>query len=1156
MILGDIIIKHSNSILLCFEFVFENHYCIISFKKLLNIYGSSVIIKVTYFFERGKNMFKLIISVITLFNKLATGNKSSSKGKMDTKNANSKSKKVKTESDSHSLDDKVQSSPRVISKVEDKNATVMDYPNGRNDSNIGNGKSEKERVFSVNTDTSKTSSEILKNSQELISEDLASLKGGEVLDAEDKRATLVTGDMASQFDEIKMLSDDILTTTSIVEDGSAIFKFGEDLDDQELIFSTSEEPTRVTNIETNYQFVELSDDDIDTIVNVLGKKLENNKLIGYDLLQIAGNEEYINKFHTYAIKMINLNYSRKGDFYGNKVEILISLILIAMDKYDGNYWDHVHDTYDIVYKNKSKQKIDGMLRALINDYSHNEKRIINFVIRQTITPKLYMDGFIDFCYDLYINIFKMELVENLNDYLKDVYLEINDNDNITQTSNSGNKTYQLIKTTKEIVENTEWFSELIVYSGLILKYIDQIYWNNNYNGLDYQDYLVPIFETWREKNGEILFRGGHRSRGKTSSWSPSLHLKNGVVNLDIPNHLIKSHFDPSNIRIEIINNDKLLETIERPFTKKVMGGYMILKSQHSVSDPLGLLQYRIMHNEEQIYTSENKLHRNYILFNQNDKEIFNNTDYEGDLDICAKDLTSLGDVNTYFDNGNYMVGNRKIQKYDILEIGSETIFFSSDKENHLQAQAIKGVSIEFSSRSYQLYRKVDFVTLLTTTGIDSLVIENCGNHYRPADLDTKIVPVKDRYFYHIVIDIILVQGFNHLKVFDRITGEFLFKKVIFLDKDFLCSTYQKNGKLKMNLNSVLTDLNDIELNTHGEDPYSISFYDSHFDDKLDLVITPDHPVYRIDEDQWSVFSNYLSIVDIDVYSKIRVEGIDFEQVVLIDSNNKCIANLESESIASKRYVHLGRLKNYELNEIDFASISFIRDDIVVDSIKVYYKVVIDSKTFGIRFEETKMSAHIEFDYFGKDNITIEIKQNNSLIHSIAPKSKPVKLDIGGIESFKDYDIAIFGGEDDIFAMTRSRYILYQDTISFYSSNGMVDREFNLDTIWGERYLLSKDVWQEDRYILQSTRLLIEDNIGDDLFRGKIIFGSKVDNLAEKEVQVELTSDITKGKFWCAIKEDDDFLLFDDVNNTVVFHENCHTRNNMPISEYEAKYQEN
>lgn len=74
----------------------------------------------------------------------------------------------------------------------------------------------------------------------------------------------------------------------------------------------------------------------------------------------------------------------------------------------------------------------------------------------------------------------------LNEVLANVFIDISSKyESKNNQFKSKAKSYKLIKTIRDIIDNIDWFSELIEYTKIILKYLDTYYWNESKENLPY-----------------------------------------------------------------------------------------------------------------------------------------------------------------------------------------------------------------------------------------------------------------------------------------------------------------------------------------------------------------------------------------------------------------------------------------------------------------------------------------------------------------------------------------------------------------------------------------------------------------------------------------------------------------------------------------------
>lgn len=149
----------------------------------------------------------------------------------------------------------------------------------------------------------------------------------------------------------------------------------------------------------------ISESQFETKLEYLRKLVRAKKSIGIDLIDMLVKEDAMDKIHRQAESQLrNALYSYSGSYLTDPEVVVISLVLIAMLEYDGTYYENVRKTYVDLYSRFSEQKVEGLIRSILNRYRSTEEissrtRIINFVLENAIVPSHYLAAFFEFIYD-------------------------------------------------------------------------------------------------------------------------------------------------------------------------------------------------------------------------------------------------------------------------------------------------------------------------------------------------------------------------------------------------------------------------------------------------------------------------------------------------------------------------------------------------------------------------------------------------------------------------------------------------------------------------------------------------------------------------------------------------------------------------------------
>ncbi len=152
----------------------------------------------------------------------------------------------------------------------------------------------------------------------------------------------------------------------------------------------------------------------------LKKLVKARKNIGIELIDMLDNEDAMDKIHSLAeVQLKTTLSSYTGSYVSDAEVVFISLVLIAMLKYNSNFYDNVEATYQSLYCHYSKQKIEGLIRTIVSRYRVNNStessrsRIINIVLSNSIVPSHYLPAFFEFIYDIYKLNFEYNLADDL-----------------------------------------------------------------------------------------------------------------------------------------------------------------------------------------------------------------------------------------------------------------------------------------------------------------------------------------------------------------------------------------------------------------------------------------------------------------------------------------------------------------------------------------------------------------------------------------------------------------------------------------------------------------------------------------------------------------------------------------------------------------------
>ena len=152
------------------------------------------------------------------------------------------------------------------------------------------------------------------------------------------------------------------------------------------------------------------------MIDYIRALIKQRKNIGNSVILIFENESLTKKIHLAAKAELlkALNKSTSINLLNTEI-IFISLCLIALENYDGNFYDYVAEEYEELYGNYTRQRIDGIIRTIIKNYIKDETstRQINYVLENVLVPLKFLPNYFDFVF-----------VYLLNNKIKRIYLKL------------------------------------------------------------------------------------------------------------------------------------------------------------------------------------------------------------------------------------------------------------------------------------------------------------------------------------------------------------------------------------------------------------------------------------------------------------------------------------------------------------------------------------------------------------------------------------------------------------------------------------------------------------------------------------------------------------------------------------------------------------
>lgn len=873
-------------------------------------------------------------------------------------------------------------------------------------------------------------------------------------------------------------------------------------------------------------------------LQVLKEKLNNHENIGIELIELLDQTENMTYIHDLAKKsLIRTLNSYSGKLYDTDI-VIISLSLIAMLNYNGIFWDSVRKEYQSLYDVYTSQKIEGLIRSIISQYKTSEKmysrsRIISFPLQQALVPKHFLSNYFEFIYDIYklnfeYNLTGVDLFGEFRfvfDGLKSSFMNHGDEIKLNITK----KTYKLIQSSKDLLGQDHSLEAMIKLSIMVVQIIDQYIWNKN--PILHNTYLKFGFDKWKNtlESKEQIKRERNNNTWR-SHWNPIYTLRDQGVVLVPPNHKVKSEYDYRTIKVVVKNGDEIIYEDNKPDIREIIGGYQINSKPIHIMNPLNELRYLLISNDRVIYDSKTLLHKKFLVFDEHNNEIENNTDYKGIAVLCTKDKVAHAEVFKKYPN--YFLSTIKVKYGDTLFINSDIFSFTTLTKPGIFGEVLDGYSVskENSSVEYKVYKEIKYLVFEDNDDVYDYVIVINGKRYSMDSFQcTRTSPRTGISKY--VIDLnIHIPNIYEITVYRKTENNLLNINSFKIVYDPLISVSKQKVDDEKYLISVTTGLVDEDIISEIElrdfDMDAIRF--QRLREKYVYYVPFGIELYRIN-DNWNSVNDDLWIDDVKADSKLELYGIDADAIMVYSSQGSLLEeSLSLKAIKSNvSEISVGFLTSYK-NEFDFVSIILIKDGKAVNQIRCNNKCIVED--VKLDFNAITSDLNVQIFYKGKPHVYFEVLNNENIkiYQSDVMVSSSIAV-VSKLKSFENYTINIYEKINGL--LIRKDKLLKTIIRQFYAQKDFEGKSFLIKEVC---YM---DKYSEKNASLKRTYLQFTKQTGVNQFIGNI-FAHKIKggifwhkNL--NPVEIEITSNEMSGECEVYVTNQKDGLLFDEKYNSIL-----------------------
>lgn len=870
----------------------------------------------------------------------------------------------------------------------------------------------------------------------------------------------------------------------------------------------------------------------------LCKLVKEKKNIGTDLIDILNNESAMNEIHSRAESNLMQAVGSYSGYCRNQEIIVVSLVLIAMLEYDGNYYDSVRETYKSLYERFSEQKVEGKIRSILSKYkkqsdSGSRTRIINVALENAIVPQTFLSAFFEFIFDIYKLNFEYDLPEEPYEDFQFVFEGLRSNmlsDGDDISINVTQKTYKLIAATKQLISREDGLDAVIKLSIIIVKLIDRRFWDKEIK--IFNPYLKAGYEGW-EKTLKESVRGGYEHKKSDSElrsrWEPKFLMHNNSVYLNPPAHRVKSQYNYRDIAVVVLNDGEEIYRNNNCDIREIIGGYQVNTEKIELTMPLGRLTYRLIAGSEIIYDSKDKLHRNCIVFNNSGQEINNNTDFEGTVYIVyRKGEASIDNILT---KDKYCIGYKLVRLGDAIEIGHDVFNFSSMAKPGIFGQLYPDCCVQKDNEDkiIPVYHDTCFVVFEANNTSSKFEIDINGKPYKLSEMQYKATEKVGSTKYVVELDL-QESGVYEIEVYQLaaecknriLQAEMAFDTELTYTKEMIQdSVYRVQVTSRLLSHSI-----DSEIMIDDFEPGFIQF--EYAGDSYSYFLPFDFGFYKLSGREWCSQADDLWIDDINDKSVLSLYDSECDGLLLYTESG----TLAEDDI---KLIDRGYYKQFPVffltsykNGNRYVTLAFTANGKVKYAIPCYNKCIIDEEKTEILCFDNPKKVTITPVFHGKNKVFYELfnTAGEKILTSKLLESGQTST-LTNFKSFQEYTFQFH--EKTKILQLRKNTLLLEEHKTFYAKEDFIGRSFKITEAYFNQVIRGEFVekqWFFNKYFLMFTDVL---DAEEGIFEGQIYSKSyKGDFFLYNinPVEVEICSDVIDGTMDIYMTNQGDGLLFD------------------------------
>ena len=614
------------------------------------------------------------------------------------------------------------------------------------------------------------------------------------------------------------------------------------------------------------------------IINDIRDSYLKNELLLFSLFEVINVKEYENRLHEYAINFIKSDVI-EVDNPLIKAIVLASLSVIGFRKYDGNFWDNVFDYYRLYDYNKyNRQSVENNLRNLVRSAIPKNleiKRIINYVLMQTIVPEKYFYDFLeilDLIYKYDLRAQMPDELSDLDDVLHIIFNQISkkamSNEDAFKSS-MANKSYKLVQTTRDVINNGRFRNHLIKFSKEIIIILDDLYESklSRTKNRHLLKLVEDFFNSQDKKDTKILNK-------EKFNWKSTFIFENNQLFLDTKSIIINNDLIFDDIYVEIFSNDTSVKIIEKPriYNRDTSSELAAIRV------PVTFNPFKIKIVIHGIEIQDQLIENKYLIFSvENGKRITNISNENEVLILFDKSSELFSMSSKHKQNELYNFTYINIYEDECFKLDNETICFRETITSKLIGDLEPFISVIYDNNKLGVYKNKPNLLLANNNDDDAININVNGQ------IET-IIFDKNNGLSQILSIKNIKNGYNEISQQTNNHQKKNFHWSFYLDTEIEQNVDLNSGLLTLkmsNFESISVDIKHIKSLPLR---YEINKL-------LHIDLIPKIPYVFDTNGELIEISNFFWIADYSLYGMIKIIGINKQNLVIKDELRNNISDV-------------------------------------------------------------------------------------------------------------------------------------------------------------------------------------------------------------------------------------------------------------------------